>query len=69
MSDLNPNFTDVHVKGVYDIMKCLSEEVVFEIKDSVTKKTVSVSSAEGIILFLFLKFVFIIEKKKTTSAC
>lgn len=44
MSALNINFTDVQVKGFYHLFKGLSKQVIFDLTDSVTKKSITVTS-------------------------
>lgn len=44
MSALNISFTDVHVKGFHHIFKGLSKQDIFYLTDSVTKKSITVTS-------------------------
>lgn len=46
MSCLNPSFTEVQVQEFYKIITKLSEQTIFDLVDSVTKKTITASSAE-----------------------
>lgn len=53
MSALNINFTDVQVKGFYHLFKGLSKQVIFDLTDSVTKKSITVTSEKGLIFSFY----------------